>query len=131
MLRSIRGRRAIPGARAGARDLHFLQSALDADLARDRFRKWTAARVARADEQNLHAIRRLRSGWVRSHAARWLRLPQGESRADGGRCNPRQSKAATASVARRRALAAAHAQWRHPTAKESLPLKWPAEPPDG
>ena len=43
--------------------------ALDRDLPRDRLGERTAARVAGADEQDLHAVTRLRSGWARSRAA--------------------------------------------------------------
>src|SRR2546421_10388646 len=104
--RAVRGWRAVPRACAGTRHLDFLKAALDADFARDRFSKRTAARVARTNEQNLHAIRRLRSSWVRSRVARRRRLPQAELRADADRCNPPRSRVATVAIVRHRALAA-------------------------
>src|SRR5689334_15470906 len=75
---AIRGRCPIPRAGASARDLHLRQSALDADLARDRLGERTTTGVAGADEQNLHAITRLRSGWARSRATLSLGSPRGE-----------------------------------------------------
>src|SRR6185312_13192404 len=63
--RAVTRRRAIVSARARARGFDVVESALDRDFARDRFRQRTTARIARADEQDLHSLTRLRSDWER------------------------------------------------------------------
>src|SRR5256885_2940278 len=129
--RPIRCRRAVPCARASARDLDRGQSALDADLPRDRFRERAATGVTGAYEQNLHAIMRLRSGWARSRATARLRLPQDGSHAADGRCNRQPSTVAIRSVVRRRALAVGRARSRRSIAREFLLPTWRGEPPAG
>ena len=85
---------------AGTHCLDVLQPALDRDLARDRFGQRTATRrwPPGADEENPHALRRLRSNWERSREVLRPRLHPDEPRAVTGRCSRERWKAPTESV---------------------------------